>query len=309
LTEKVKYYHANGKLLITGEYLILHGAEGLAVPLKYGQDMRISQLSSYDDIIVWEAYNPEGVWFKGIFSSHDFSLIEYSDKSFAVKLKDILEKVKFLNDDFPSGNSYKIITKLEFDHTFGFGSSSTLIVNLAKWANVNPFELQRLTFKGSGYDIACGLSSKPVIYKLEEEKPFYKSVYFDPAFLSHIYFVFLGKKQKSYDAIVDFNKNKRFSTRDIDEINKITKAIIKAKTLEDFEVLLREHEMIISSILKTKPVKDVLFKGYSGMVKSLGAWGGDFVLATSIKPEKAFREEMLSYGFNIVYNYRNLVLR
>jgi len=39
----------------------------------------------------------------------------------------------------------------------GLGSSSTLIVNISKWANVDPFQVHKLISKGSGYDIAASL--------------------------------------------------------------------------------------------------------------------------------------------------------
>ena len=39
-------------------------------------------------------------------------------------------------------------------------TSSTLIANLAKWSNVDPYILLSETFGGSGYDIACASAKK-----------------------------------------------------------------------------------------------------------------------------------------------------
>ena len=50
--------------------------------------------------------------------------------------------------------------------------------------------------------------------------------------------------------------------------------------MSGFESLMEEHEALLSNILNIAPVKQQLFPDYFGMVKSLGAWGGDFVLAT-----------------------------
>jgi hypothetical protein len=36
-----KTFYSNGKLLITGEYLILDGAKGLALPTKMGQNLSV----------------------------------------------------------------------------------------------------------------------------------------------------------------------------------------------------------------------------------------------------------------------------
>ena len=38
-------YYSNGKLLITGEYLVLDGAEALALPTKFGQNLIIENAS------------------------------------------------------------------------------------------------------------------------------------------------------------------------------------------------------------------------------------------------------------------------
>ena len=34
----------------------------------------------------------------------------------------------------------------------------------------------------------------------------------------------------------------------------------------------------MSELLDTKTIKELLFPDFSGTIKSLGAWGGDFVL-------------------------------
>ena len=47
----------------------------------------------------------------------------------------------------------------------------------------------------------------------------------------------------------------------------------------NFQNCIIEHETIISKTLKTETVKNKYFKDYTGEIKSLGAWGGDFVLA------------------------------
>ena len=40
------------------------------------------------------------------------------------------------------------------------------------------------------------------------------------------------------------------------------------KSLLDFERLIEEHEQIIASIIKLKPVKELLFPDYLGAIKS-----------------------------------------
>ncbi len=63
--------------------------------------------------------------------------------------------------------------------------------------------------------------------------------------------------------------------------------------LKEFENCLYEHERVVSNALDMPRVKDRLFSDYWGAVKSLGAWGGDFVMVTSDRS----REETKEYFF------------
>ena len=54
-----------------------------------------------------------------------------------------------------------------------------------------------------------------------------------------------------------------------------------------------------------KPVKEELFQNYFGEVKSLGAWGGDFVMVTgNNKTVDYFKEK----GYNTILSYNQMVL-
>ena len=69
----------------------------------------------------------------------------------------------------------------------------------------------------------------------------------------------------------------------------------------EFDALVREHERVISESLKMQRVKDKFFSDYWGEVKSLGAWGGDFVLVTSrkvmMKPVNISKKKGLIFSF------------
>jgi mevalonate kinase len=309
LNRNTEYYSTPGKLLITGEYLILEGAQGLAVPLKYGQDMTILHSGDSKSELIWDSVHPKGTWFKGKFSIPDFNIIESNDNEFASRLINILQAAKELNQEFLTSGLYKVKTVLDFNPEYGFGSSSTLITNLARWAKADAFQLQKQTFKGSGYDVACGLEAKPILYKLKEEKPVYRPVNFNPVFSKNIFFVYLGKKQHSKDSINKFYSASSFTRKDIDSINEITKGIVKTDSLDSFEELLKEHEKIMSAVLKTATIQKQYFSFYNqGIVKSLGAWGGDFVLITSGENPEVFKKEMNMRGFPVVYTYDELLL-
>ncbi len=304
----LKKYKAPGKLLITGEYLILEGAEGLAVPLNLGQSLTVKNSETQNDVLTWKAETPAGEWFSGTFSLPDFKVLNATDTRFAKQLTHILIAVRKLNSGFLLKGDWQINTCLEFNSEYGFGSSSTLIANLARWADVDAFELQKQTFNGSGYDVAVALENAPIIYKLENGRPDYRKTVFKPSFTQHLFFVYLGKKQQSLHAIKQFKKNAIFTSTDIQTVTSITRQITVASSLREFEQLLHEHEKLMSGVLKTPPVQQLFFANYKqGVVKSLGAWGGDFVLVTTTADKKTFETQLKKLGFAVVYSYDELV--
>ena len=68
---------------------------------------------------------------------------------------------------------------------------------------------------------------------------------------------------------------------------------------------MRKHEAIIGGIIKQEPVQKQLFPDYFGDVKSLGAWGGDFVLATGTEDTPSYFKKK---GFETVLSYKEMVL-
>ena len=148
-------YHSNGKFLLSGEYLVLQGARALALPLNLGQSLEVTTINDRNGMIHWDAYTPKGFWFASIFSKHDFTVHASDDMDKADNLSKIFKAIKSLNPNIlQDTNDYFFTTRLEFDKDWGLGSSSTLISLLAQWADVNPYELLKMTMGGSGYDIA-----------------------------------------------------------------------------------------------------------------------------------------------------------
>ena len=58
-------------------------------------------------------------------------------------------------------------------------------------------------------------------------------------------------------------------------------------------------------MIQQKPVKEVLFKDYSGVIKSLGAWGGDFVLVTGNENDYQY---FLNKGFKTIIPFNKMIL-
>lgn len=301
----MKSYRSHGKLLLTGEYVVLDGAVALAVPTKYGQTFEVEPIN--EPKIIWESLDEKGtVWFENEISLNQINRNFSSTHDILNRLIQILNTVKELSPNFlKTEQGFRVVTKLEFPKNWGLGTSSTLINNISQWANINAYKLLEDTFGGSGYDIACAQNDNAITYQLQKKEPIVKPVNFNPSFKEHLYFIHLNKKQNSREGIKHYKANKGHLATEITEINEITSKMITCNNLSDFEKLLIEHEHIISRITKEKPVKELLFNDFNGSVKSLGAWGGDFVLVASKEnPKNYFKQK----GFATIIDYEDMVL-
>ena len=309
----MKEYYSNGKLLLTGEYFVLDGAKSLAVPTTCGQDLIVEKIK--EPQLIWESYTNTGeCWLQAIFDLPKLRLVsaDYSDKedggkgSVAEDLFEILLQIRKLNPSFlNTKQGYLVKTNLTFPKNWGLGTSSTLINNLANWAQVNPYKLLEITFGGSGYDIACAENNTPILYTRNALDPIVEKVKFNPIFKDQLYFVYLNKKQNSREGIQRFKALKGNLTSEITQISELTNAFVACENLNDFEKLMIEHEQLVSKTIQLKTVQKLYFSDYFGQTKSLGAWGGDFILATG-------NEDSLNYfykkGFQTIIPYKDLII-
>jgi mevalonate kinase len=302
-----KTFYSNGKLLITGEYLVLDGARSFALPTKFGQNLIVEQGSNKE--IQWKSFDSDGsIWFEDSISFDAISKKNlFENETLKSTLTTILNEAYILNPEFINTSSgYKITTELSFPKKWGLGTSSTLINNIAQWTAVDAFELLYNSFGGSGYDIACAQNNSPILYHLEAGRPSVEKLEFNPEFTKNIYFVYLNKKQSSKTAIASYhNSNKKNIAKSILIIDKITNAAINSTTAEQFALLMEEHEAVMSAILEIETVKEALFPDFNGIIKSLGAWGGDFVMVISKdNPTSYFKER----GFETIIPYQEMIL-
>ena len=271
-------FYSHGKLLLTGEYLILDGATALAIPTKKGQSLHI--VKNKESILKWTSKDEQGtIWFHAKFDT-SLNTIETSDPKTSNTLTTILKEAKRLNSNFLTlATGAHITTTLEFSRNWGLGSSSTLINNIAQWAEVNAFTLLENSFGGSGYDIAAAQANGPIFYTKQKPTPLVKQVALTWDFKDALFFVHLNKKQDSKLGIARYKKQ-NVSDQELQRATDISKKLLLCYTLQDFEKLMEHHEQFISNIIQLPTVKERLFSDYEGVIKSLGAWGGDFVLAT-----------------------------
>ena len=297
-------FYSNGKLLLSGEYAVLDGALAWAIPTKYGQNLKVS--TNNTSTLTWRSFDEkDALWFEASFDLATLKPISFSDQSTTDALQQIFKAAKKLNADFlTDASGYAVQTALTFPKNWGLGSSSTLINNVANWAGISAQELLSKTFGGSGYDIACAQHNKPILYQ-RNAQPTVSEVDFNLPFSNALYFVYLNQKMNSRDAIAAYRERVFDKDKLINELTQITQKMSVCGSLKDFEQLINQHELALSKALAVATVKTKLFSDYTGAIKSLGGWGGDFILATGDAQTPAYFKNK---GYHTVIPFAEMIL-
>lgn len=302
-------FSANGKLLITAEYFVLDGAKALAIPVKFGQTLNVID-NKESSQLVWKSFDPENKsWFDALFYPKTFEAVYSNDVSIEETLKKILttaEKLRGSKKPLKLAGT-TIETQLNFPREWGLGTSSTLVYLIAQLFEVNPYLLNDAAFGGSGYDIACASATSPIIYQRNKALPIVKVVQWQPSFSGHLFFIYLGKKQNSREGIAHYRASKEKNFELIDTISQLTESFLNTTTLPDFDNLIIEHEKLVQSATQLERAKDLYFSDYWGQIKSLGAWGGDFILATSNRTKEETKKYFSDKGFNTFFSFEEMI--
>ena len=297
-------YYSCGKLLITAEYLVLKGAKGLAMPTKYGQKLSIKK--NRKKYIAWEAYTCDNEKWIDCKFDLNFKLLKSkkTKTEFVYSLSKLLKNINLLSPGF-AGEGLNISTNLEFKRNWGLGSSSTLINNVSNWLNINPYELLKTTYNGSGYDIAVANSKKSIFFQKKGDTNEITPARFSPPFKDNLFFIHLNKKVNSQKEVTKFLNQKNEYKDDISKINSLGEMLVKEKNQKIFNEMVKEHEEIISKIISKKPIQKVIFKDFCGQIKSLGSWGGDFILASGDTETPNYFSKK---GYNIIIPFSEMKL-
>lgn len=296
-------FYGNGKLFLTGEYVVLDGAIAFAVPTKFGQSLEVSENGLNQ--LHWQSFDADGsLWYEASIALEDIVNNASAAHPVTQTLIGILHVAHRMNPNILHHGWY-VKTQLTFPRNWGLGSSSTLIYTIAEWFGINPFHLLRDSFGGSGYDIACAGHDAPIFYKRTAEDVVVEEVDFHPSFINKLYFVYLNQKQSSKSAIAAYRSKQQHVGEVVAQIDGLTQRARQAKSSREFAQILREHEAILSEVIEQTPVQQRLFPDFDGTVKSLGAWGGDFVLVVSENdPSGYFKGK----GYETIIGYRDMVL-
>lgn len=302
----MKKFRSNGKLFLIGEYIVMDGSKAFALPTKFGQCLVVEDSLIETNCIEWKATKyDDSLWFEAKLALDSLDIISSSDDKLTNSIQFILKQAKTINPDiFTSNKGFKCLTKLDYPQEWGLGSSSTLIDLISQWIGVNPFELNKLTFKTSGYDIACAHYNQPILFS---NQPYIhvEELNLNWNFKDQLFFVYLNQKQDTQAVVGNHYKNK---PKDWQMVKDLSDLVIKATSvdnLSDLESILNIYQNRLGDYMQIPQPKELFFSDYEGTVKSLGAWGGDFVLVT-------YRDGMFDYfknkGFKTIIPFTDMIL-
>lgn len=281
--------------MLFGEYLVLNGSDCVAFPLKFGQTLSVAKSEG----IVWESYSKHGMWFSASMSS-DFTILKTNNEEVAEILQRLFRVIHTEQPQLDFHQHFK--AEANFELNWGLGSSSTLISLLSQWSGVDVRKLLDVSFGGSGYDVACATATAPILYANGTIK---KECHLPESITDNMLFIYLGNKQNSREEIKRYKKE-TITQEQVDQLNTAIEMALQTDVIDVFEQQLDCSEELISSIIKTEKLKQRLFPDYSYSVKSLGAWGGDFFLATyrDLETAKRYFQEK---GYTTLFTYQELI--
>jgi hypothetical protein len=300
-------YYSKGKLLISGEYLVLQGAKALSVPLKFGQGMKVTETTN-PGVILWETHVMDKPWFRAEFHGSDLEIREASNNRKAFFIRQLLKAgLKYQPGFFPGKDGCCIQNRINFDLEWGLGSSSSLVSNLAHWFDVDLFSFYRESFDGSGFDVFSARADTPVIYQLVGDVPVVEKTKLHPSVAEHLYFVYLGQKQDSQESVRIFKERAVPDPVLIRAVSDLTLEMIAADDPVYFMDLMRQHESLVSGILGRPTARQLMFPGFKGEIKSLGAWGGDFIMACTFLSPGEVRSYFKEQKLDVVFSWNDIV--
>jgi mevalonate kinase len=259
-------FRSSGKLLLSGEYWVLHGAEVLAIATEKGQTLRYEDA---DCELHWVAKDSEDrVWMDCVASQDPH-------------LSRILSAVLKLKGNLPSRG--RVTTQLEFNRNWGWGSSSSLIDLIAQWTGLDPMELHFETSEGSGFDVACARAGGAIAYqKTGTRSAVWNNIASAHWPHEHFGLVYLGGKQDSQREVAKIRREPLAS--ELDAISALSRHLASSKDVDAWSQAIDELEDRTASWLGMERVQN-RFPGVRATIKSLGAWGGDFALTVAQDPE------------------------
>ena len=289
-------FTAAGKLMLFGEYLVLTGSKCLALPLKFGQSMEVIPNG---EKIIWKSTSPQGEWFNCQLDK-ELNILVTNNQTAAERLQGVFIDLKSIAPNLSLYNNFNITAN--FNMNWGLGSSSTFISLISQWAKVDPYALQLNHFGGSGYDIAAATEIEVFTYSID--KQIINRSKLNLSIKDKILFVYLGKKQNTQAEIGSFNAE-TVAKQDLLSMNGIIDLATSTTNISVFEDLMVRSEQLLSPIIGQPILKEAIFADYKYAIKSLGAWGGDFFMATFRDVDNA-KKYFKNKGYTTLFTYNEI---
>lgn len=304
-------YYRHGKLLLTAEYFVLDGALALAVPTRRGQRFTVRPTlrdGNYD--LIWTIRAPGDTQAsRYTFLREDWTHTRFGEDPVRARLQQLFYAAEKLRPRCTTQLLGRTVEcSLEFPPDWGLGSSSTLVHFVATFLGVNAYDLLELTFDGSGYDVACADAAGPLLYRRRGNDPLVTPVDWRPTWAEATWFVHRNQKQNSREGIARYRETE--TPQGVRErISTISQQFCREiGHLRPAAKLLAEHERLVADALGLPPVGEEPFGDFDGTLKSLGAWGGDFIWALSERPAAYVRDYFNERGYPTVIAYNDMIL-
>lgn len=297
-------FSAPGKIMLSGEYAVLSGAKAILLPTKFRQ--YITARKNPSDHISWKSFYQNDCFFEGKYSWNEERFIKTNDPDKALYIQRLLRACTSLKSDILNSVS-EIETHLDFSPEWGMGSSASLIVNLSRIFNLNPLTINIMVSRGSGADINCSLADAPISFSKAKGNYQSKPLKLNLPFRDKLWFIYLGKKQKTETEVLRSLKTIFFPKHELAEIDALSETIISTSSLDEFESAVHRHETLISQHIRIPTLQQSLFSDFEGIVKSLGAWGGDMALVTWKGDEQFFRNYLSTKNIGTFFHFNQLI--
>lgn len=302
--EPVFLSSAPGKVMLSGEYFVLWGATAFALPSRYRQYLEVYHLPDSPSHR-WDTLIRDELIFSCEIDkkNHECKNINGSASS-AAYISHLIKAAHHFNAT-AFNQTCHFITRLTFQPEWGLGSSSSLIVNMARFIGADAFALHRMLSQGSGYDVACALYEKPLLFK----NPVRPEIYFSELnydFTNHLSFLALKIKQDSQAAVKDI-LSRRPPEDVLNKASAISLAMARSKNLEEFDALLKEFMHLVKEKLGLSNWLEKKFRDFQGTLKPLGAWGGDLALVVSYENETYIRDYFAEKGFQTLLPWSEVI--
>ena len=309
-----------GKVLLSGEYVVLDGATALGLASRLGQSMEVFR-GGEPGRLRWTAHDHlRHPWLKANYRIVDgqWSVDEgdVATSEAAVMLRNWLQTAWTLMAKASEGSAsgygeafwndilrqegLTVHTRLDFARSWGLGSSSTVMALLAQWLEVDARTLYTLTTNGSGYDLEVALQNSSILYRLPYGRPITNStstpplepivqpIHYHAPQGGCLWLVDPGGKQTSAKEVVRYhNLDSKRRLYCVEEISSLSKELATCHEVDRMLEYFVRHDSVLENLLQQPCLHRISGKGFPGRLKSLGAWGGDLFLAVSNCPEDA----------------------